>query len=90
MTKNYTKEQVVEMVLGSARESARYWDKVEDRSTLEKIEGALFSFLNVIDGTGNPFVSFDLVLRSNGDDSFEDGMVINEDVYLHELFYKAE
>lgn len=96
----YSKEQVREGFLEQLRFLAKYWSKVEGQSDLEKIEGAIFSVLNIIDGTGSPFISMDLVLRPHPDDKqyhidneepyFENGMVINDDAYLHDLFYKKE
>ena len=63
-----------------------------------KLGGLAFSILNIIDGTATSFPSLDLVVRPNpqdkehleseGSDWYEDGMVINGDVMLHELIYK--
>lgn len=97
MSRAYTEEEVLDEFIGQLRGIAKYWSKVEDRTELEKIEGAIFSVLSSIDGVGYPFISMDLVLRphpedkdyhvENEDNYYEDGMVINDSVYLHNLFY---
>lgn len=100
MSKPYTKEEVLKLFMDQTRTIANYWSKVEGRTEKEKIEGAIFTLLNSIDGMGYPFVAMDLVLRphpddknyhiENGDDYYEDGMAINDCVYLHELFYEKQ
>lgn len=96
----YTKEEVREEFLAHLRHLAVYWANVEGQTVQELVEGALFSALNVFDGTSMSLPMFDLVLRPHPDDQayhvqhgenwYEDGMVINDDVYLHDEFYKKE
>lgn len=100
MSRASTKEEVRDEFIGQLRGLARYWANANAKSDLEKIEGAIFSVLCSIDGVGHPFVSMDLVLRPHPDDKeyfieneedfYEDGMVINDDVYLHDLFFERE
>ena len=99
----YTKSEVQVMFIGQLREIARYWDRFEGTepgseqlSQIERIEGAIFSVLNILDGTSMGLPCFDLVLRpheddkqdaiDNGENWFESGMVINDNCYLHDLF----
>ena len=95
MSQNYTKEEMREMFMGSAKHLALYWSKVENESDYEKIMGFLHSMLCIIDGVSGGFpASIDLVLRphpedkqfniDNGDNWVEDGMCINDDIMLHE------
>jgi hypothetical protein len=58
---------------------------------------AAFSILNILDGTTVGLPAFDVVARPHPNDKadciaesqrwIEDGMVINSDVYMHEMYY---
>lgn len=60
-------------------------------------EGVAFSILNILDGTTMSLPAFNLTLSPHPDDKeflqgegenwYEDGTVINDDVMLHEMFY---
>lgn len=91
----YTEEEVRNKFLSNAKELARYWATTSDGgTTLERIEGAIFSLLNSIDG-GSHLPAFDLVVRPHPDDKeyytsmgskyYEDGMNIC-DGELHSQF----
>lgn len=94
----YTKEEARKAFLDHIRALATYWANVERQTTEERISGALFSVLSLIDGSTLTFPAMDIVLRPHPEDKafhkgegekwFKDGMVINDDVHLHELFYK--
>lgn len=98
MSREYTKEEVREMVLWHMRNLARYWARQEG-TPLDKCEGVVFSVLSMLDGsTGLP--AFDLVARTHpdykgfqiaeGENYIPDGLVINDDCQLHELFYSNQ
>lgn len=75
-------------------------DRVPDGEdvTRWRLWGVTFSILGILDGSSMGLPAFDLVLRPHPDDKeffieqgldwFEDGMVINEEVILHEELYK--
>jgi hypothetical protein len=100
MTEQYTKEEMREMFLEQARALAFYWSR-QNGHPIDLIEGAMFSLLNVFDGMSGGFpCAIDLVLRPHPDDKefhisegekwVEDGMCINDDVMLHEMFYERD
>lgn len=96
----WTKKEVRDQFLDHARHLATYWASTGTGTEVEKIEGALFSLLNVFDGTSMALPAFDLVVRPHPDDKeyhqnegtnwYEDGMVINDDVHLHDQFYNRD
>lgn len=98
MTKAYTKEEVREMFLNHLHGLVDYWDKVDTRNSREKMEGLMHSILVTFDGESIEFPALDIVLRPHPDDKdynighleqwFEDGMCINDDVHLHDLWYR--
>ena len=96
-----TKEEVRELFLDSIRVLVDYWDKVENVSQRDKIDGVAFSILNIIDGMSGDFpCPLTLVTEyseedkqyciENGKNYVEDSMAINDDVMLHEIYYKEE
>lgn len=97
MSREFTKEEVVEMFLERIRNSVNFWSNTND-SEIEKLNGLAFSILNIIDGTSG-LPAFDLKPHPHEDDKqycIEEGEnyfgtnIINDDVYLHELYYKKE
>lgn len=91
----YTAEEVRSQLLKGFQEIAEYWSRQEG-TDLNKCEGVVFSILNVIDGTSSALpVALNLQLAPHpsdaayhiqeGEDYYEPGMVINEDVMLHEI-----
>lgn len=100
MCRAYTKEEVREKFLDQIRTYIWYWAKLEDyfHQTIEsKLEGLANSILAIIDGS-TTMPPFDLIVRPHSEDKefligegenyYEDGMVINNDTMLHEIFYK--
>lgn len=92
---HYTEEEVRLKFLQKAKAITQYWATTKDGGTTkERIEGAIFSLLNVIDG-GSQLPGFDLVLRPHPDDKeyftqmgekyYQDGMNIC-DGGLHSQF----
>lgn len=96
--REYTKEEVREAFLEQARTYVNYWSKQDIDNRKDLLEGFMHSILSVIDGVSAGLPAFDLVVRphpddkeyskSVGDDWYPDGVVINDDIYLHEMWYK--
>jgi hypothetical protein len=99
MSKAYTKEQVQEMILSHLHQVARYWATQTGGSCEEKINGAIFSVLAMLDGATD-LPAMDIILRPHPDDReyclkggenyFKNGMAINDDVMLHEMWSEGE
>jgi hypothetical protein len=99
MTKPYTKEEMRQMFLDLCRDTARFWSKVENRTPQEMCDGVVFSMLNIIDGTSSGFpAAISLQMEphpddkqyniDNGEQWVENGQIINDDIMLHDLYYK--
>ena len=93
-----TKEEMRELFLDCCRSVADYWSRVEGRTPREMCDGAIFSLLNILDGTAGDFpCAVNLVMQphssdrqfciSEGENWVEEGQVINDDVMLHEMYY---
>ena len=97
MSRAYTAEEARKMFLDHMRNMSRYWANLPDKSVQDKLNGLCFSFLSMIDGATMDLPSMDIVLRPHesdkeflteqGEDYFEDGMVIN-DCDLHEEWHE--
>jgi hypothetical protein len=97
MSKPISKEKAREEFLDHVRHLAHYWSRIE-RDPLRMCEGVAFSILTAIDGS-SALPTYDLVVRphpddktfheNKGEDYYVDGMVINDDVHLHDMFYPA-
>jgi hypothetical protein len=95
MSRAKTAEEVREELLDHVRTMVDYWDKTE-RDKKGALSGLAFSILTMIDGAAE-LPAFDLVCRPHPDDEafhksededwYPDGMVVNE-CMLHDLFYK--
>lgn len=88
----HTKEQARDELLSYVRNYCAYWAR-EGKSPKDMCEGLAFSILNIFDGTAGMLPAFDIVCRPHPDDNghpFVDGMVINDDCQLHELFVQAD
>lgn len=83
MVEYNTKEQQREIFLSQARQIAFYWANVKEHTDSEKINGAIFSILAMIDGVSSPFIPMFISFE-------EDGEPFNDDVYLHDMFYEKE
>ena len=95
----FTKEELRKDFLDHLRTLARYWAASDHPMTKEELcSSVIFSVLCAIDGVACavPY-SLDLVCRPHPDDKqsciddgenwVEDGMVINDDGYLHDEWY---
>ena len=93
----YTAEEVRQQVLDLMRAYIGVWLKEDRETERERMEGLVFSILNIFDGTTLDLPAMDIVLRPHADDKqffidegqrwYEDGMVIN-DCLLHEEWHK--
>lgn len=95
MSKAYTAEEAREIFLGQIRRYISFWSRQKEWNEKEKLEGVADSILSIIDGvTGIP--GFNLVISTGENDKqyhididedyYENGMIINEGLYLHEAF----
>lgn len=93
----FTSEELRDQILDHMRQIAAYWATVGgDRTVQERIEGALFSTLSLLDGCNVEVCAFDLVAKPHPDDKqysieqdenwVEPGTVISD--MLHEHWYK--
>lgn len=95
-----TAEEIRSDFMDTCRSIADYWasEAVPRQNCHERIQGALHSFLVLLDGCSGEMPAFDVVARPHPDDKayhqaegenwIEDGTVIN-DTMLHELLYAA-
>jgi hypothetical protein len=95
----FTKEELRKGFLDHLRIMARYWAASNHPMTKHELcESVIFSVLCAIDGVaGNVPFSLDLVARPHPDDKqsciedgenwVKDGMVINDDGYLHDEWF---
>lgn len=96
-----SKEEMQDVFIQQVGIITRYWANLENISEQEKCEGVAFSIMNIFDGTCGGFpCAIDLVLKphpddkqyhiDNGDSYIEDGMVINDDIHLHEMLIRKD
>ena len=94
-----SKEQARENFLTAIRGAVEYWEDEERAQTSKKkLEGLAFSILNIIDGSGMIMPALDICLSphpddkqyaiDNGEEWYEPGMCINDDVMLHEFWHQ--
>lgn len=96
MSKEITAEEARQVFLDHIRHVVGYWASLPDLSDIDKCNGVAFSILTLIDGC-NSMPAMDVVMRPhpvdldyaiiNDEDYFVDGLVINGDCMLHDLFY---
>lgn len=99
MSRAYTPEEARQQVYEHLRLMAKYWADLPGLSAHARTDGMAFSILSMLDGSTNLPV-MDVVIRStdedkayhvaNGENFYEDGTVINEDVMLHEHYYDGQ
>lgn len=99
MSEPFTKEYAVDEFLSSIQNSVDYWASLKDKTEREKLKGLAFSILCLIDGVHGMFPALDIVVRSHPDDKqyaidnaldyWPDGLVLNENVMLHDLLAKG-
>lgn len=92
-----TKEEVREELLAHIRQLAGYWATIPGKTERERCDGLAFSILVIFDGQTMALPAMNLSLsphpdnkefnRSEGEDWYEPGMVINDDCHLHDLYY---
>lgn len=98
MSKPISKEDARAIFLDQIKALCAFWASGEDKgSTLERCEGVAFSILNIFDGRSGFLPAHDIIVRphpedkqfciSQGSDYYEDGICINDDCHLHELFF---
>ena len=94
-----TPDELRDELLEHMHQLARYWASVPEAKTLlERIEGALFSTLSMLDGCSINITSFDLVARPHPEDKqfhidrgenwIEEGTAIS--CSLHEHWHTKE
>ena len=99
MSRAYTDEELRDLLLDQMRFTARYWANLkEDKTILERIEGAIFNVLLILDGHSSGLPTFDLVAKTypedkqyciNNDENWiENGTTLS--FLLHEHWYKKE
>ena len=96
----YTKEEAQRAILEQIAHTVDYWEKESRRPDARgKLTGLAFSILAMIDGSNIGIPAIDLVLRPHPDDEqyhkdegenwWEDGMAINDEVHLHEMWHQV-
>lgn len=94
-----TKEEIREEFLNYLRNLSSYWANSEHQLTeKERCDGLVFSILATIDGDSYVLPAIDLIFRPHPEDKqykidtkenyIEDGICINDDIFLHEIWYK--
>lgn len=101
MSRAITKEEARKDFLDAVRAKVQFWAKgTGGMSKEEACDGVAFGILVLIDGMSGENPAMDLVLRPHEDDKqdaiendknyYEDGMAINDDIMLHDLWYPKE
>lgn len=98
MSRAYTREEVQEMLIRQVKGIVSTWSNMKAVSEKEKLEGVAFSILSMIDGCVGYFPAINLCLSPHhsdkqfhieeGENWFEDGMVVNDNIMLHDAFLK--
>jgi len=96
MSRPKTKEEIRQEFLEHIKGLVKYWDELPQKTTTDRLDGLAFSILSTIDGCSISICALNIVVRphpddkqfniDNGDDYYPDGLVINDDVYLHDLW----
>lgn len=101
MSKAKTKEEVRKEFLDQIHWLVRFWATDKDEMTiLERCDGVAFSILTIIDGSSMMLPAFNLSTCPNpedkqfhiqeGSDYYENGMIINDDVMLHDEYSRSQ
>lgn len=98
MSRPYTKEETRIMFLKQIRQHSEFWANLPDKTPQERCEGLVHALLAMIDGDVTGLPPFDIVARpipgTTGQSMmvaqnyFQDGLVINDDCMLHELYFE--
>ena len=93
----FTKEETRDHFLENVRALAHYWGTLPGKTALECCNGLAFSMLTMFDGCSSDMPAIDLAVCPHEDDKqfnidegsnwYESGLVFNDDVHLHEMFY---
>lgn len=99
-SREFTTEEVREQFMNHVRMLIEYWDKIDQRTSKEKIEGFAHSLLATIDGSSAALPAFILAPAPHESDK-EYHISMNENYYadnenvkcdiaggLHDLLYK--
>jgi hypothetical protein len=96
MSKELAKEQARDRFLSLVRGAAKTWAGYEVPDELERCNGVVFTIMNIIDGSSGVLPASNIVARPHPDDKdyhiaqgehyIPDGLVINDDCLLHELY----
>ncbi len=100
-SRKYTAKEVRNIIKNHMKEIVDFWaDDTPDRTIKEKISGAIFSVLAMIDGDSINIPHINLVLDphpenkdyhiENNENWYEKGMIINNDCALHEFWHDEE
>lgn len=100
MSRSFTKAEARERILRYIKGIAEYWATQPDMTELRRCEGTAFTILSTLDGSSADFPAMDLVLHPHPDDKkyrksigrkwYRSGMVLNDNVDLHEQFAQLE
>ena len=100
MSREITKYEARELFLSQCEIIASYWvNESRAETAKDRVEGAIFSIMNIFDGTCGGFpAAIDLVLRPHEDDKqysidegsdwIVDGQIINDECHLHSSIFK--
>ena len=93
-----TKKEAQQEFLNHVHDVSDYWASLPDKIPQERCDGVAFSILVMLDGESMGLPAMDIslsphpsnkeFLKSQGENWFECGMVINDDCALHELYFK--
>ncbi len=96
MSKPKTKEEIRQEFLNHIKSLVKYWDELLQKTTTDRLNGLAFSILSMIDRCSIELCALDIVVRPHTDDKqfnidrnedyYPDGLVINDDVHLHDLW----
>lgn len=99
MSRAITKEEARETFLEQIKTIVDYWSELEQpKSVKDRCDGVAFSILAMIDGCSVGIPALDISISphpddkqyhiDNGENWYEDGMVINDDCLLHEIMHR--
>lgn len=96
--REYTKEEVRQMLYKHMKDLCKYWSQQKRETEEERMLGLCHTLLSTFDGSVGDFPAIDLRLsthptakefyKSNGENWFKDGMVINDCIMASEFYKK--
>jgi hypothetical protein len=91
----WTKEEVRDQLMNQLKQIALAWSSYPNKTPLERCEGVIHSVLAMFDGESAELPAMDIALsphasdkefnQGEGNNWYESGMVINDDVNLHDM-----